>query len=210
MFTGIVQSVGIVRGFQRTGAAARLTVDTGLPGNILKLGDSIAVDGCCQTIAALDGAVCEFDCLAETLNRTIFRDYHTGRPVNVEPALAVGDRLGGHIVQGHVDAAMQVVGIKRRGGDLALTVRRPERAVFPMVEKGSVAINGVSLTVAELTDETFTVCIIPHTWEATALKILKAGDRVNLEADLVGKYIAELCRDSAPSVTMDALKSAGF
>ncbi|MCQ2396493.1 MAG: riboflavin synthase [Lentisphaeria bacterium] len=210
MFTGIVQSVGAVKGFQRVGSGARLTVDTGLPEKTLKLGDSIAVDGCCQTIAALDGAVCVFDCLAETLNRTNFRDYRTGRLVNIEPALAVGDRLGGHIVQGHVDAAMHVMEIKRRGGDLALTVRRPDRSSFPMVQKGSIAINGVSLTVAELTEESFTVCIIPHTWAATSLKALNAGDCVNLEADLVGKYIAELCRNSAPSITMEGLKSAGF
>lgn len=210
MFTGIVQSVGTVTGFQRSDAGARLTVDTGLPDKILKIGDSIAVDGCCQTIALLNGSVCVFDCLAETLNRTNFGGYSAGRRVNIEPALAVGDRLGGHIVQGHVDAAMPVVGIKRRGGDLALTVRRPAREAFPMVEKGSIAINGVSLTIAELSDEAFTVCIIPHTWEATALNALKAGERVNLEADLVGKYIAELCRSSAPSITMDALRSAGF
>ncbi len=210
MFTGIIQSVGVVRSFLRQNGGARLVVDTGLPAEILRLGDSIAVDGCCQTIAAMDGAVCSFDCLEETLSRTIFGSYRTGCAVNIEPALAVGDRLGGHIVQGHVDAAMEVLACQRRGSDRALVIRRPPRERFPLVEKGSVAISGVSLTVAELTESSFTVCIIPHTWEATALRFLKPGDKVNLEADLVGKYIAELCGAGRSSVTMESLRNAGF
>ncbi len=186
-------------------------VDTGLPATAnLKIGDSVAVDGCCQTIVTLDGAVCAFDCLAETLDRTNFAHYKAGQRVNIEPALAVGDRLGGHIVQGHVDAAVPVLSIARRGGDLALTVKRPSRGDFPAVEKGSIAINGVSLTIAELTEEGITVCIIPHTWEATALNTLKAGSKVNLEADILGKYIAELCGKTPSRVTLESLQNAGF
>ena len=211
MFTGIVQSIGTVLSFQRTASGARLTVDTCLPPSAnLKIGDSVAVDGCCQTIVALDGACCVFDCLAETLNRTTFGGYHSGKRVNIEPALAVGDRLGGHIVQGHVDAAQPVLSITRRGGDLALTIKRPSRDAFPAVEKGSIAINGVSLTIAEVTDDAITVCIIPHTWEVTALNTLKIGAKVNLEADIVGKYIAELCGKTQSRITLESLQNAGF
>lgn len=211
MFTGIVQSVGTVRSFQRTATGARLVVETGLPATAnLKIGDSVAVDGCCQTIVVLDGATCTFDCLEETLDRTNFGNYKAGQRVNIEPALAVGDRLGGHIVQGHVDSAQPVLAITRRAGDLALTVKRPSRGEFPAVEKGSIAINGVSLTIAELKEDSITVCLIPHTWEVTALSTLKVGVKVNLEADVLGKYIAELCGKTQPRVTLESLQNAGF
>ena len=143
MFTGIVQSIGIVRAFQRRSGGARLVVETGLPEELLRIGDSIAVDGCCQTIVQAEGTVCTFDCLEETLRRSVFGEYVPGRPVNIEPALAVGDRLGGHIVQGHVDCVQPVVELRERQGDRHLTIRRPPREEFPVVEKGSVAINGV-------------------------------------------------------------------
>ena len=117
MFTGIVQSIGIVRAFQRRSGGARLVVETGLPEELLRIGDSIAVDGCCQTIVQADGTVCTFDCLEETLRRSVFGEYVPGRPVNIEPALAVGDRLGGHIVQGHVDCVQPVVELRERQGD---------------------------------------------------------------------------------------------
>ena len=212
MFTGIVQSVGKVVSFQPNGAGARLVVDTGLPADALALGDSIAVDGCCQTIAALNGAVCTFDALHETLERTIFGDYRAGRRVNIEPALRVGDRLGGHLVQGHIDTVAQVLAIQSRAGDRAVTLRRPPHRDFPLVEKGSIAINGISLTVAELNDETVTVCIIPHTWSHTALADLTVGARVNLESDIIGRYVAALLEPYAPSsrVTAELLRQAGF
>ena len=212
MFTGIVQSIGIVSAFQRRSGGARLVVETGLPEELLRIGDSIAVDGCCQTIVQAEGTVCTFDCLEETLRRSVFGEYVPGRPVNIEPALAVGDRLGGHIVQGHVDCERPVVELRERQGDRHLTIRRPPREEFPVVEKGSVAINGVSLTVAELTQESFSVCIIPQTWEHTALHALKCGSRVNLEADLIGKYVAQFLQNEPrkSSVTMESLTGAGF
>ena len=210
MFTGIVQSIGTVRALRRQATGATLQVETGLPPEILRLGDSVAVDGCCQTIAALEGSLCTFHCLEETLRRTVFGEYRPGRRVNIEPALAVGDRLGGHIVQGHVDCAKEVLSAGRQGGDWVLSLRRPDPREFPLVLKGSVALGGVSLTVATLTAEAFSVCLIPHTWQHTALQWLKAGDRVNLEADLVGRYVASLLPASSPAVTLESLRQAGF
>lgn len=212
MFTGIIQAIGSVVSFQNSGAGGRLVVDAGLSPECLALGDSIAVDGCCQTIAAKDGAVCTFDVLNETLARTIFRDYRPGRRVNIEPALRLGDRLGGHLVQGHIDTVASVLAIQNRAGDRAVTLKRPPRRDFPLVEKGSIAINGISLTVAELTEATLTVCIIPHTWSHTALGDLSVGSRVNLEADIVGRYVASLLESYTPAdrITTEFLKQAGF
>lgn len=212
MFTGIIQAIGEVVSFQSTGTDARLVIDTALPPELLALGDSIAVDGCCQTIAALKGSVCTFDALHETLERTTFRGYRPGQRVNIEPALRLGDRLGGHLVQGHVDATAAVTAIRRRAGDRAVTLKRPPRRDFPLVAKGSITINGVSLTVAELTDDAVTVCIIPHTWSHTALSDLKVGFQVNLESDIIGRYVASLLEPSMPSsrITTDLLHNAGF
>ncbi|MBR4124980.1 MAG: riboflavin synthase [Victivallales bacterium] len=212
MFTGIIQSIGRVVSFQKIDAGARLVVDTGLAPECLSLGDSIAVDGCCQTIAAKNGTVCTFDALHETLERTIFRDYRPGRRVNIEPALRLGDRLGGHLVQGHIDTVSPVLAIRSRSGDRAVTLKRPSHQVFPLVEKGSIAINGISLTVAELTEDTMTVCIIPHTWTHTALGDLAVGDHVNLESDVIGRYVISLLQPNASTsrITDEMLRSAGF
>lgn len=212
MFTGIVQAVGRVVDLKRTGSGAELVVETGLPPEWLHTGDSIAVDGCCQTIAAFSGGRCSFHCLNETLSRTVFGEYCSGRAVNIEPAMQAGGRFGGHIVQGHVDCTGVVAQVAPRSGDIALTLRRPPAEAFPLVEKGSIAVGGVSLTVAELTAQHVTVCIIPHTWEHTALRLLKAGSRVNLEADLIGKYVAAMLEPHRPGarVTMEQLREAGF
>lgn len=209
MFTGIVQSQGTVLSLQTRQDGAQLVVDTALPPGLLKLGDSIAVDGVCQTVAALDGPRCTFHCLRETLRRTIFGEYTAGRKVNIEPALALGDRLGGHLVQGHVDCAERVLSVDVRDGDRVLTVHRPAPADFPLVMKGSVTINGVSLTVAKCTAESFSVCLIPHTWEHTDLHLLKPGARVNLEADIVGRYVADFQKNT-PDISLETLHNAGF
>lgn len=212
MFTGIIQSTGTVIRLTRGAHGAEMLIDTALPPAILRRGDSIAVDGCCQTITAMNGAQCHFHVLNETLSRTTFGGYAPGTQVNVEPALAAGERLGGHIVQGHVDCIGRVLSIAQRNGDVALTLARPDGIDFPMVEKGSIAINGVSLTIAQLDGSSVTVCIIPHTWEHTALRHLRAGARVNLEADIIGKYVSALLAPHRPSpgITMDQLRDAGF
>ena len=216
MFTGIVQAIGKVISFQRTGAVGRLIVDTGLSPDCLSLGDSIAVDGCCQTIAALNGAVCTFDTLHETLERTTFRDYCTGRRVNIEPALRMGDRLGGHLIQGHIDTVSQVLAVQSRSGDRSVTLRRPSQREFPVVEKGSIAIDGISLTVAKVGAGDFAVSIIPHTSSHTTLLKKKTGDVVNLENDIVGKYVQRLLGHSQPAeqhksrITEEFLRENGF
>jgi riboflavin synthase len=189
MFTGIVERRGRI-----VNAGRRLSVDTGW--RDLVRGESVAVAGVCLTVARIDGPVAGFDVVAETMNKTTLGDLAPGAEVNLERALRAGDRLGGHVVQGHVDGT----GVVRRLGSM-LRIESPlaER----LVPKGSVAVDGVSLTVAELEAGAFTIALIPTTLRITTLGRLKRGDRVNLETDV-------LLKRAASGVTLDLLRRAGF
>lgn len=214
MFTGIIEQLGRVEEISRQGGAAKLRIACRLPEQ-LALGDSIAVNGVCLTVEAFSAGLLHFHTLAETLQRSNLRLLSRGSVVNLESALRFGAKLGGHLVSGHVDGLGRVLAVGRRQHDIELRVSRPATQLdFPMVPKGSVAINGVSLTVATLSSDAFTVCLIPHTWEQTNLHLLHAGDEVNLEADLIGKYVLSLSdawTGTAPrSVDLDTLARAGF
>ncbi|MFA6928896.1 MAG: riboflavin synthase [Lentisphaeria bacterium] len=211
MFTGIIEDLGTVVKITGQGNAARLEVRTGLPAKEIALGDSIAVNGVCQTVAEFHPPVLTFHALQETLQKSNLRHLQVGMEVNLESALRLGGKLGGHLVSGHVDCTGQVMSISDRAGDIALKIARP-MGDFPLVNKGSIAINGVSLTVAELTAEAVLVCIIPHTWKYTNLRLLQPGEEVNLEADLIGKYVQSLSGpySSKKSLTLDDLSQAGF
>jgi riboflavin synthase len=178
VFTGIVREVGRVASFDGSRLVVDATTDAGI-------GDSVAIDGVCLTVVAR--APLAFDVVAETLSRTTLGDLAEGDPVNVEPALRAGDPLGGHMVQGHVDA----VGHVRDAGDPTWFDAPPELLRY-CVEKGSIAVDGTSLTVAALDDAGFAVALIPHTKEATTLGALAPGDAVNLEADVLAKYVERL------------------
>ena len=188
MFTGIIQAVGSLRGVERRGASAWLTV--GCPFARLELGESVAVDGVCLTVVrAVDGGFTA-DASAETLARTTLGERGVGARVNLERALALGDRLGGHIVAGHVDGVGELVRRERVESAERVVLRAPPAVLRYVAEKGSVAIDGVSLTVNAVAGETFEVMLVPFTQGATTLSDRRAGDRVNLEADVIARYVA--------------------
>lgn len=186
MFTGLVESLGTVRSLESRGDAARLTLETSLAGE-LSLGESLAVNGCCLTVTGKeDGAL--FDLLVETLNRTNLGALQPGSRVNLERALRADGRFGGHFVQGHIDTTAEVISAEQKGVDLNLVIQIPKGGAPYFIEKGSIAVNGVSLTVASLAPEHFGLWIIPHTLQETNLGDLKSGDLVNLEYDMLAKY----------------------
>jgi riboflavin synthase len=189
MFTGIIEAIGEVVSLRRGREGARIRV-RGLPaGDPIAEGESVAVNGCCLTVARRGRGWFEADCSPQTLRLTTLGDLRTGSPVNLERALTPSARMGGHFVQGHVDAVGVVLG-SRREGNSRVTAFRPGGDVGSyLVPRGSVAVDGVSLTVSALTVEGFEVTLIPHTLELTNLGRLRKGSRVNLEADILGKYV---------------------
>ncbi|NLF92956.1 MAG: riboflavin synthase [Oligosphaeraceae bacterium] len=212
MFTGIVEDLGTVVQFSPRGSGAQMVVRTALPAADFSPGDSVALNGACQTVERCADGMLTFYALRETLKKTNLKYLQAGEVVNLETALRLGGKLGGHLVSGHIDCTAPVQSIKERSGDIALTIARPPAAAFPVVAKGSIAINGVSLTIAELNAESVSVCIIPHTWQHTNLRLLKIGSEVNLEADLIGKYVCTLLEpyNRRSAVSMDDLRQAGF
>jgi riboflavin synthase len=190
VFTGIVRELGRVEAFE----GGRLRVLAPETGGEARPGDSVAVNGVCLTVTDVGDGVMAFDVVAETLARSTLGRLRTGAPLNVEPALRAGEPLGGHIVQGHVDG----VGRVRAAGGEGLEVEAPPEILRYCVEKGSIAVEGVSLTVAGLTDESFTVALVPHTRAATNLGELSEGDEVNLEVDVIAKYVERLAVTISP------------
>jgi riboflavin synthase len=191
MFTGLIQDVGRVA-LLRPGPTTRLEIETALPVAQIALGESVAIDGCCLTVVEARAAarVLAFDATEETLRRTTLGGYRTGSAVNLERALALGDRLGGHLVQGHVDATVDIVRSWPEGGSLWLEIGLPKELAPFFIEKGSVTVDGISLTVNTLGADRFGVTLIPETQARTTLAKKPVGARVNLEADLIGKYVA--------------------
>lgn len=192
MFTGLVVETGELLTLEPRGESARLTLRAPATAPSAALGDSIAVNGCCLTVAALDGEKLSFDLLAETLRCTSLGDLAPGGKVNLEPALGAGAKLGGHFVQGHVDTTAKLLDFSPHGADYRLEVELPAAFAQYVVSKGSIAVDGISLTVAELREGSFVCWIIPHTREATNLGIRNIGDRVNLEFDMLAKYVERI------------------
>jgi len=211
MFTGLIEDVGELAGRMPLGNAAKLTVHTALPASEIEVGDSIAVNGACLTVESVADGVVRFHTLNETLKRTNLGGVPIGGKVNLERALCLGDRLGGHLVSGHIDTTAAVQKVSKAGEDIVLAVALPESLQALVIPKGSIAINGVSLTIAELAKSSFSVRIIPHTWSATNLPALTSGSPVNLEADLVGKYVLRSREVTGGSdLGMADLRRAGF
>lgn len=215
MFTGLIETTGTLKHLAVSGKAGELEIAASFADGGLAVGDSVAVNGVCLTVTRFTANTISFHALAETLNRTNLGVLKMGRKVNLERALKLGDRLGGHIVSGHVDGTGEVQSIGKRGDDLELHVSLSDELAPFLVMKGSIAINGVSLTVAALERGSFGVCIIPHTWTHTNLHELKPGDKVNLETDILGKYVLrqreiENETKSSGGVSMDMLANAGF
>lgn len=214
MFTGLIEDVGKILKISRAGASARLEVATGFPVEEIKLGDSIAVNGVCLTVVDKSTGRLSFDVSPETIERSSFNRQGPGHPVNLERALRVGDRLGGHIVSGHVDCIASVVSRREISGNHVFEFRLPRAYARYVIEKGSVAIDGVSLTVNTVSGEGFSVNIIPHTAQATTLQYKKPGDEVNIETDIIGKYVERLFPGKASGgdggVTLELLGKCGF
>lgn len=189
MFTGLVEAVGAVADVARTGSGVRVRIDTPLAAS-LAAGDSVAVDGVCLTVVTADASGFCADVSPETMRVTTLGADRGGRAVNLERPLRADARLGGHFVQGHVDAPGSVAEIRADGASHWMTVRYPSELARYIVRKGSIAVNGVSLTVAGVDGERFDVQIIPFTWAHTNLSALRTGDAVNLECDVLAKYVA--------------------
>jgi riboflavin synthase len=187
MFTGIVEELGHVESFE----GARLRIAASLVLEDVKLGDSIAVSGCCLTVVAMGDGWWEADVSQETLDRTSLRGIAAGRPLNLERSVRLHDRLGGHLVQGHVDGVGEIVDPVPD-----LRVRIPAHLMCYVVEKGSITVDGVSLTVVKPLDDGFTVAVIPHTAAVTTLGTKRPGDLVNIETDVMAKYVERLLKES--------------
>lgn len=209
MFTGIIEEIGTVREV-RSGklkiAACKVLDST-------QIGDSIAVNGVCLTVTSMVGGEFTADVMPETLRRSNLGELHSGSRVNLERAAAVGSRLGGHIVSGHIDGTGAIRSIKREGNAVWVTVSADSNILELIVEKGSIAIDGISLTVAAVTDRDFSVSLIPHTGEATTLLSKRAGEIVNLENDIIGKYVKKLMsvqKNQEGGLTLEFLQTHGF
>ncbi|MBI1840277.1 MAG: riboflavin synthase [Verrucomicrobia bacterium] len=204
MFTGIVEERGQVLEIRRRDASIQLDIQARTVARGLRLGASLAVNGCCLTLVArrrnARGARLRFDLLQETWDRTSFRALEPGRSVNLERALAVNGRLDGHFVTGHIDGVGRITGSETRDGDHVLTIEAPPEVAPYLLFKGSIAVDGISLTVARVARSRFDVCVIPHTWSVTNLAEKRAGSWVNLEADILGKYVERLLGKSAPAI----------
>lgn len=194
MFTGLVEEMGTVRERVPSAAGARMVIASDVVREGLAIGDSVSVNGACLTVVQLTDDSFAVDCVEETLRRTSVGDRQAGDRVNLERAMRVGDRLGGHIVQGHVDGTGTIRDITPEGDGVLMSVAADGDLLRYVVEKGSITVDGVSLTVASRQPDGFTIALIPHTMEATTLGPDTVGRRVNLEADVLAKYVEALVR----------------
>ena len=192
MFTGIVRERGRVASVEGDGNGIRIRLDAPLTAAEVAIGDSVSLNGCCLTVVEAADGTLAFDAVPETLSRSSLDGLAAGSELNVEPALRAGDPLGGHYVQGHVDGVGSVRSVEPEGEGRRIWFDAPTDVLRYCVEKGSVAVDGVSLTIAELDETGFAVALIPHTLAATTLGTLEPGARVNLEADVLAKYVERL------------------
>ncbi|MFC2172504.1 riboflavin synthase [Acidobacteriota bacterium] len=212
MFTGIIEEVGQLEALTPSGSGLRLEIQAHDLAPTLRLGDSIAVNGVCMTAERERAHTIEVTAGPETLERTTIRDLKRGAAVNLERAMAANGRFGGHFVQGHVDGTTEVKRTETNGEFVRITFSMPSRGAKIVVEKGSVAINGVSLTVSRLGSDEFSVDLVPFTLEKTNLKVLKPGDRVNIEFDMIAKVVERVLQGSpkGQGITWSLLKEHGF
>lgn len=213
MFTGIIEEVGRVR---QIGGGV-LSIDAQRVLEDVQLGDSICVNGICLTVTSFDARHFTADVMPETIRRTSLAELKKGSPVNLERALTLSSRLGGHIVSGHIDGTGEVLSLKQEGNAVLLQIAADDALLRGIVEKGSVALDGISLTVAAVGAQDFTVSLIPHTLQSTNLHTKKKGSRVNIETDIIGKYVERLLMEErkakeAPAsiITREFLSSYGY
>jgi riboflavin synthase len=211
MFTGLIKAVGTLVSSVPRGGGRELAVDlAGLP-EMPVVGASVSISGACQTVTVLAGTVAKFDAVEETIRRTKLGMLSPGAKVNLEPALRAGDPLDGHIVQGHIDAVGKLLEIKPLSGSHIFRFSLPSEIAALVAEKGSVAVDGISLTVVEAGRDFFTVSVIPHSFARTTLPLLKPGDSVNLEADVLARYASRRAQvEQTGGLTEETLRANGF
>lgn len=200
MFTGLIEEIGTVLWIRATERGTQLQIAAPVIAAGIRKGDSVAVNGCCLTVTKHRGEQVTFDLLEETLDRTNLRTLRRDSFVNLECSLAAGDRLGGHFVQGHIDCAVRVVAFEESGADHRLEIELPAEFAHYIAYKGSISVNGISLTVAEVSPESFAAWVIPHTKRHTNLDLIVPGDLVNLEFDLLAKYVERMLTRQVPQV----------
>ena len=211
MFTGIIEDIGIIANIRKMGGRWELSLKTALPPATIKEGDSISVDGVCLTATKLSGNIFSVDASLETLNLTTLKAKIAGQRVNLERAMSADGRFGGHLVTGHIDGIGVIVDIRKEGDSTRLTVEVPPLLARYIVRKGSVAIDGISLTVNEQRDNTFTVNIIPYTASRTTISEKNLRDTINIETDIIGKYVESfLTKDKGKGLDMDFLYRHGY
>lgn len=211
MFTGIVEEMGSVLRIEHTPVRCVLHIAADVVLNGTQLGDSIAVNGVCLTVTQLAATSFSADVMPETLRRSNLGQLRPGSAVNLERAMAANGRFGGHIVSGHIDGTGKIISIKREQNAVWVTISAKSEILELIVEKGSIAIDGISLTVAEVTDENFSVSLIPHTSEVTTLLSKRVGEVVNLENDVIGKYVKKLMgKSEKKGITLEFLAENGF
>ncbi|OGB87041.1 riboflavin synthase subunit alpha [candidate division WOR-1 bacterium RIFCSPLOWO2_02_FULL_46_20] len=211
MFTGIIEEIGIIASIIRAAQSGRLTLSASKSFAALKTGESIAVNGVCLTVTNVRRNFVEFDLSAETFRKTNFQDLKVGDKVNLEKALLMANRLGGHLVMGHVDGVGEIKKKINLGAGFELHLSVPSELLRYMVPKGSIALDGISLTITDLRDELSVVSVIPHTAKTTTLGEKRIGDRVNLEVDILSKYIEKHLRgEVSKGINDDMLARVGF
>ncbi|MFI4910621.1 MAG: riboflavin synthase [Sedimentisphaeraceae bacterium JB056] len=217
MFTGLVEKIGTVTSLRKSGNGMIIRIDVGDLSRNISIGDSVAVNGVCLTATSISGVNVDFDVSLETLNSSTTGSLKSSDKVNLELAMSANGRFGGHIVQGHVDGIGIVKNIKESNGFYELSVSLNNDMMKYIVKKGSISVSGISLTIASVLDDGFTVAVIPVTWQDTILQYMKPGDKVNIEADLIVKTIraqlTQMLQDDSGnnnSLTLDKLKQMGF
>ena len=213
MFTGLIKSICTVKSAYKTGGGMRLSVDLGGLAGESKPGDSIAVNGVCLTIAALRGSLAEFEVSGETLTKSTLGQLKSSSPVNIEPAMGAADRFGGHFVLGHVDGIATIKKISREGEFADIEFSAGAELLSQMVVKGSVAVDGISLTITDVSDKSFSISIIPETLKRTILGTANTGDTVNIETDIIVKTVKRQLDNILPKgqqLTAERLKELGF
>jgi riboflavin synthase len=218
MFTGIIEALGSIKGIRKTGGSIRMTIDAGFSLDETGLGDSISVNGVCLTAVKIEGRIFKVDMSPETYSLTSFKVAKVGERVNLERALRLCDRLDGHLVSGHVDGTGKIISRKRLDNAIIISIEANEALTRYMIKKGSVAVDGISLTINNFTKTDFEIAVIPHTSKLTTIGFKKTGDIVNIESDLLGKYVERFMPNitgsgknaAVSSIDMQFLTRTGF
>ncbi len=211
MFTGLIEEIGTIEKIQKHRGTLRFTISVEEVVKDLAIDDSVALNGVCLTVVEFSKSNFQVEAVEETLNKTTFGSLKNGSQINLERSLRFSDRMGGHFVQGHVDAVGEVAAVQRQEGGVLLSIKLPAHLLKYVISEGSIAIDGVSLTIARLKENQITISLIPHTLEKTTLANLKVADKVNIEVDLMGKYVERiLTRPNQSKISEGWLEEMGY